>query len=174
MKSDYDIFFCHNSKNKKEIREISDHLTNIGYNVWFDEKTLIASSLFIDEIQEAISDIPAIAIFIGNEGFGKWHKFEMQNAILEFINRGCAVIPVILKTANKEINISGFLKMFHCIDFREDEKSAYKKLSEGIDSAKKLSITNIKNSSSFQMDDKYIQEVKNHMLKIKKTLKKSE
>ncbi len=71
------VFFCHNSKDKPEVRQIKDKLLQQGIETWMDEKNIIGFDDWKKKIKENISQMNAVAVFLGSSGFGEWQKCEI-------------------------------------------------------------------------------------------------
>ena len=78
----YDVFLCHNSKDKEQVREIAEQLEiEAGLRFFLDEYGIPPSSEFRTLITEALGVSESIAIFLGKNGWGDHHLWEAQRAI---------------------------------------------------------------------------------------------
>ncbi len=75
--SQYKVFLCHNSNDKPEVRQIREQLRQPGIYTWMDEKNLYGFDDWKEKIKENLSQINAVAVFLGSSGFGEWQKYEI-------------------------------------------------------------------------------------------------
>jgi len=130
----FDVFLCHNSKDKPLVKEIWEKLRENGISSWLDEYEITPSIPWLEKLGEVIDQIPSVAIFIGENGIGPWQEIEISAIIRTFVERKCPVIPVILKNCNAEPKLSIFLRGFQNVDFRKHEPDPMRQLIKGITS----------------------------------------
>jgi hypothetical protein len=128
----YDVFLCHNSEDKPEIRRIADELIKLGIKPWLDEREIIPGSLWESTLEEQISNIKSVAIFVGKSGIGPYQSIEIQDFIEESYDRQCPLIPVFLPSARGTPNWPNLLKRFHTVDFRNPTPDPLQQLFRGI------------------------------------------
>lgn len=128
----FDVFICHNSEDKNQVRAISNQLKNLGLAPWFDEWALPPGQRWQPKLHEQIQIIRSAAVFIGNSGLGPWQEMEIDIFLQEFVKRKYPIIPVILKTALVIPDIPPFLKSFTWVDFRIEEPDPIQRLIWGI------------------------------------------
>lgn len=128
--AEFDVFLCHNSKDKPEVKEIRDRLKQFGIRPWLDEQELIAGGSWLTLLQEQIVQVNSAAIFFGSHGIGKVQKYEIEILSNEAVERELSLIPVLLNSIIEEPELSPLLKLRGWVDFREPEP--IKKLFEGI------------------------------------------
>lgn len=128
----FDVFLCHNSKDKPSVRKLYADLVRGGLRPWFDEEHLIPGTAWQDELQKAIPKIRTVAIIVGPNGQGPWQDMELRAFLSEFANRGCRVIPVILSDADSVPELPLFLRQFTWVDFRRSDPSPLERLKWGI------------------------------------------
>lgn len=126
----FDVFLCHNSKDKPEVREIRDRLKQFGLRPWLDEQELIAGGRWLKLLQEQIIRVDSAAIFFGNHGIGRVQEHEIDILSNEATKRELPLIPVLLKSTMEKPELSPLLELRGWVDFREPEP--IKKLFEGI------------------------------------------
>ncbi len=117
-KGGWDIFLCHNSKDKATVRLLADELENRGLKVWFDERELVPGRPWQEELERILQASKSVAVMISNEGMGRWQKREMRACLSEFVNRGLPVIPVLLPGGPNRSILPLFLKEFTWVDLR--------------------------------------------------------
>lgn len=95
----FDVFLCHNSEDKPAVREIAQQLVKEGIKPWLDEEQIQPGTSWQTAIGEQIESIKSAAVFVGESGPGPWQDQEIQSFLNRFVNRKCAVIPVVLPSA---------------------------------------------------------------------------
>lgn len=129
---EFDVFLCHNSQDKPEIRDMALQLQKRGLKPWLDEWELPPGQLWQELLEEQIEQIKSAAVFVGESGFGPWQKREMRAFLSEFVDRGCPVIPVLLRNAPQKPQLPIFLKALTWVDFRQAETKPMERLIWGI------------------------------------------
>ncbi len=92
----FDVFLCHNSKDKPEVKVIANQLKERGLLPWLDEWELQPGTPWQRTLEEQITKVKSAAVFIGSSGIGPWQDMEQAAFIRQFKNRKCPVIPVFL------------------------------------------------------------------------------
>ncbi|HEV7893936.1 MAG TPA: toll/interleukin-1 receptor domain-containing protein [Pyrinomonadaceae bacterium] len=128
----FDVFLCHNVKDKAEVRLIARELKARGIRTWLDEEQLRPGTAWHLALEEQISAIDSVAVFLGGSGVGPWQSIEIYSFLSEFANRRCPVIPVILPDAETVPELPLFLRQMQCVDFRESPGDAIELLVWGI------------------------------------------
>jgi TIR domain len=111
----FDVFLCHNSEDKPEIRSIADGLESRGIKVWLDERVIKPGTLWQSALEEQISTINSAAVFVGESGIGPWQNIEIRAFVNEFVERKCPVIPAILPSAKTTPALPILLKNLHFV-----------------------------------------------------------
>lgn len=133
--TDFDVFLCHNSEDKPEIRTISEQLKLHGIRPWLDEDELRPGLAWQDTLEQQIPVIKTAAVFVGPNGTGPWQDVEIRAFLREFVRRRCIVIPVILSNATTATTVPElpvFLRQMTWIDMRKDKPDPMKLLLWGI------------------------------------------
>lgn len=128
----FDVFLCHNSEDKAEIRQIADELVRRGYKPWLDEREILPGSVWPAELDKQIGTCKAAAVFVGKSGIGPWQQNEVWAFIQQFVTRACPVIPVILSSAAETPELPNLLQIFDWVNFRNTDQDPYEKLIRGI------------------------------------------
>lgn len=128
----FDVFLCHNSEDKPEIRRIAEQLSSRGLKPWLDEKEIRPGKLWQEILEEQIGTIKAAAVFVGKNGIGPWQKMEMRAFINEFVERDCPVIVVLLPSVTETPKLPILLKNLHRVDFRDSKLAPLEQLIFGI------------------------------------------
>jgi TIR domain len=121
LKSRFDLFLCHNSKDKPAVRKLNEVLKSGGIKTWFDEEQIKPGDLWQTVLESQISEIAACLIIVGDTGLGPWHDMERRAFISEFANRGCKVIPVLIGNASAPPELPLFLRQYMWSDLRQDD-----------------------------------------------------
>jgi len=130
--NEFDVFLCHNSVDKLEIKRIAVRLRNHGILPWLDEWELRPGLPWQNALQERIDGIKSVAVFIGDNGIGPWQNMELNAFISQFVERRCPVIPVILRKCERAPNMPLFLKGMTWIDFKRRKPDPLDQLIWGI------------------------------------------
>ncbi|MCC5650587.1 GUN4 domain-containing protein [Nostoc sp. XA013] len=114
----FDVFLCHNSKDKPAVIEVAEQLQQRGIVPWLDIWHLRPGLSWQRALEQQIDQIGAAAVFVGGSGFGPWQSQEIDAFIRAFVNRQCPVIPVLLPDAPQEPKLPIFLQGLMWVDFR--------------------------------------------------------
>ena len=114
----YDVFLCHNSKDKPAVREIARELCAQGIVAWLDEWELRPGLPWQQIIGDVLRSIGSAAVLVGPQGVGPWQEQEAFGILQDFLQRGCPVIPVILEGCPAAPDMPYFLKPRTWVDFR--------------------------------------------------------
>jgi hypothetical protein len=115
---EYDVFLCHNSKDKQEVKAVGEQLKEKGYLPWLDEWELAPGTSWQTILESQISQINAAAIFVGPSGIGPWQSMEIQAILRRFVDSGLPTIPVILPSCKRVPRLPMFLQGQTWVDFR--------------------------------------------------------
>ncbi len=129
---DFDVFLCHNSKDKPAVKEIAKKLIEHGILPWLDEWELRPGDVWIKELDRIIKLVKTAAVFVGPNFTGRWERLESRALLRRFVDAGLRVIPVVLQGAEEEPDWSIFLEDFHRVDFRKQEPDPLNQLIYGI------------------------------------------
>jgi GTPase SAR1 family protein len=130
---DYDVFLCHNVKDKQQVLEIARRLEAHGILPWLDVDAIQPGSRWQDAMAKGIEKSRSAAVLIGPAGFGPWHDAEMH-LINDWSVRDARrrVIPVILNGTDEELELPGFLRVWSTIDMRMADPDPFEQLIWGI------------------------------------------
>jgi hypothetical protein len=118
-KTFFDVFLCHNSLDKPNVKRLAKKLKQRKMEYWLDLEQLIPGQPWQEALEKAMQRIKAVLVLIGKDGLGPWQKREMRIFISEFVDRGCHVIPVLLPGAPDIPNLPLFLKEHQWVDLRK-------------------------------------------------------
>jgi hypothetical protein len=116
----FDVFLCHNSEDKPEIRRINGDLKAAGVRTWFDEEQLQPGQIWQAELERQIEQVRAACVFVGPNQRGPWQELEIRAFLSAFVNRACPVIPVLLGGATGAPDLPIFLREMMWVDLREN------------------------------------------------------
>jgi hypothetical protein len=132
IRAGFDVFLCHNSTDKEEVRGICRDLRSRGLQPWLDDEQLRPGLPWQEVLEEQIGAIAAVAVFVGASGFGPWQNRELRSFLDEFVRRHCPVIPVLLPSSVSPPDLPLFLRQMTWVDYRRDPKPALELLIWGI------------------------------------------
>ncbi|MGB3401761.1 MAG: toll/interleukin-1 receptor domain-containing protein [Microcoleaceae cyanobacterium] len=133
---EFDVFLCHNSKDKPEVKKIAQLLKQNGIKPWLDEWELRPGFRWQPELERQIENIKAAAVFIGNSGLGPWQEEEISAILRQFKTQKHPVIPVLLVNAPEKPALPIFLAERIWVDFRDSQSNPMEKLIWGITGTK--------------------------------------
>ena len=129
---DYDVFLCHNSKDKKQVMAIGERLKELGILPWLDIWEIRPGTRWQKELHKHIKSIKSAAVFIGPRGVGPWQDLEVEALLAEIAKRNCPIIPVIMEGRKGRPQLPAFLKLWHEIDMRQPDPDPFEQLVWGI------------------------------------------
>ena len=128
----FDVFLCHNSRDKDAIRELNSILKGHEIRTWLDEEQLRPGILWQDELEAQIQSINTVLVAVGASGTGPWQDVEIRAFLGEFVRRKCPVIPVVLPDCEEIPKLPLFLSQFTWVDLRKQKPDPIKLLLWGI------------------------------------------
>jgi hypothetical protein len=129
---DYDVFLCHNSKDKDLVKKIGRQLKERGILPWLDEWDFRPGLPWQKELDKQIKNIKSVAVFIGPGGLGPWQDMEIMAFLRKFVEQRCPIIPVILQDCEEVPELPYFLDGIMWVDFRKEEPDPFEQLIWGI------------------------------------------
>jgi len=129
---DYDVFLCHNSRDKPQVMTIGERLKERGILPWLDVWEIRPGMRWQKELRRTIRSVKSAAVFIGDRGTGPWQELEVEAILQEFVRRGRPVIPVILEGRAGIPRLPPFLSSWHMIDMRKPSPDPFEQLVWGI------------------------------------------
>jgi GTPase SAR1 family protein len=129
---DFDMFLCHNSKDKAEVMAIGERLKERGILPWLDAWEIRPGARWQQELRRVIRSVKTVAVFIGPIGAGPWQELEVESLLGEFARRGKPVIPVILEGRTGSPRLPAFLNAWHKVDMRNPSPDPFEQLVWGI------------------------------------------
>ena len=87
--SKFDVFLCHNGKDKQIVKNIGEELKVQNIRPWLDEWELQPGLPWQRIIEAQIGNIKSAAVCVGKDGLGPWQEIEMEALLREFVRRRC-------------------------------------------------------------------------------------
>lgn len=128
----FDVFFCHDSRDKAAVERIERRLRRRGLQPWLDARQLRPGLPWQRELEAQLKTVGAAAVFVGTEGGGPWQELEIEALLRQFVERGCPVIPVILPECEDVPDLPVFLAGMTWVDFRLELPDPLEQLIWGI------------------------------------------
>src|SRR5215471_2048740 len=138
----YDVFLSHHKSDKEQVEIIAARLKDeAGLKPFLDRWRLEPSESWQEEIETALNDSAACAVFLGPRGFAPWQNEQMSSALNErILDNTLRVIPVLLERAEpvEEDLLPLFLQPLPWVDFRLglESQEAFSRLVAGIQGKK--------------------------------------
>jgi hypothetical protein len=117
-----DLFLSYNSSDREPVQSFREILQTSHVSTFFDRENLYPGVPWFDALQDALSKVSAVAVFVGKQGLGVWQKREMvlaldRQAKEEKLGHSFPVIPILLPNADLSV-APGFLLLNTFIDLR--------------------------------------------------------
>ncbi|MFD4642290.1 TIR domain-containing protein [Lentzea sp. NPDC058436] len=130
---DYDVFLCHNVRDKSLVMKVVAELEARGILPWLDIHDIPPGSRWQNEMANGIEKSRSAAVLVGPSGFGPWHDAEMQ-LISDWSVRDARrrVIPVFLEGADQDLKMPGFLRVWSTVDMRTADPDPVEQLVWGV------------------------------------------
>jgi TIR domain len=132
MQRDFDVFLSYNLENRGEVRTIANHLKARGLLPWLDEEELPPGLTWQAKLEQDIEAIGSCAVIVGPSGVGPWQRREVEAALQLFVERGRAIVPVILPSCSKVPDLPLFLRSFAWVDYRSLDPDPIEQLERAI------------------------------------------
>jgi nucleotide-binding universal stress UspA family protein len=129
---EFDVFLCHNSRDKDAVKDMGRRLQEHGVLPWLDEWELRPGLPWQRALEEQILRINAAAVFVGASGLGPWQEPELDAFLRQFVQRRCPVIPVLLPDAPSQPALPVFLQAMTWVDCRKIDPDPFHRLIWGI------------------------------------------
>jgi len=130
--NNYDVFLCHNTSDKPNVKIIGRQLMENKVLPWLDEWDLRPGLPWQEALESQIENIKAAAVFVGESGFGPWQNMELSAILRQFVIKKCPVIPVVLEECSQVPQLPVFLAGMHWVDFRNAKPDPMQQLLWGI------------------------------------------
>jgi len=113
----FQVFLCHNSKDKRNVRQIAGFLRRVGISYWLDEERILGGDRWQDVLARGLRETICTVVCIGEHGWGDWQMEELQMALdLAAGKKKHRVIPLLLPPLSEiPRELPSFLKNRHAI-----------------------------------------------------------
>ena len=132
----YDVFLSHNGTDKDAVEAIARRLVAHGVRPFLDAWHLVPGQPWQEELEEALDQSSACAIFLGPSGISPWQNEEMRAALEGRVRtRSARVVPVLLPGAVPDAEtVPRFLRRLTWCDFRSglDDATSFGRLLAGV------------------------------------------
>lgn len=138
MTIQYDVFLCHNSRDKPQVKEIEQQLKALGIRTFLDVSEILGGDSWSIKIVEAISKSKTGVVFLGSNDLGLYQKKEIKEFRGKRFRTDFKVIPVLLKDAPPPENLNlpsdyrWLIDELHCVDLRSGKDPQLKELIRAI------------------------------------------
>ena len=137
---DYDVFLCHNTKDKQHVIAIGEQLKERGILPWLDSWEIRPGMRWQRELRRTIKSIKSAAVFIGPRSAGAWQELEVEAILQKFVKNNRPIIPVILKGRSGNPRLPAFLSSWHMVDMRKPDPDPFEQLVWGITGEKSATL----------------------------------
>jgi hypothetical protein len=128
---------------------------------WLDEEQIRPGTSWQTALGQQIESIKSAAVFVDESGVGPWQNQEIQGLLSRFVERQCAVIPVILPSAKTTPKLPWPLENLHRVDFRQVHVDPLKLLIWGITGEKPAELSHVHDSEN----PGTVPEIEGHLLR---------
>ena len=134
----FDVFLSHNSQDKPAVKWLATKLEDEAkLTVFLDSWNLVPGNPWQEDLETALNNSRAVAVFLGPAGISGWHNEELREALANRVeDPERRVIPVLLPgtTMPEKDQIPSFLERLTWVDFRPglDDEEAFRRLVAGI------------------------------------------
>ena len=122
MKKKYDLFLSYSSNDREAVvAPLYNELYYSGFRPWFDIKEILWGDSIIESIQDSISNVKFVLVFISKTYLEKpWPLKELRTALALQISGGPTILPVLLGLTGNELqNYAPFLSEIKHITVNE-------------------------------------------------------
>jgi GTPase SAR1 family protein len=130
--NDFDVFLCHNSRDKSEVKAIGERLRKRGIHPWLDEWEIPPGTRWHKTLAKQLRSVRSVAVFVGSRAPGPWQDIEIETLLQRFANSNRPLIPVILQSRVGNPRLPDFLTLWQLIDMRKPEPDPFEQLVWGI------------------------------------------
>jgi len=152
MNLNFDVFLCHNDRDKPHVESLYFRLKESGINPFLDKYCHLAGRSCLPGIESSFKASSSCAVFFGPHGIGDIQQIELEMAVVRKAKeKNFPVIPVLLPGSSSG-NLPLYIKLNTWVDFRGgiDNDEEFKRLIAGIKGDMNLLTENIiENLSAF-------------------------
>ncbi len=142
----FDVFLCHNDKDKPHVESLYFRLKESGINPFLDKYCHLAGRSFLSGIESGFRASSSCAVFIGPHGIGGIQQIELEMAVVRKAReRNYPVIPVLLPGSSSG-NLPLYITLNTWVDFSSgiNNDEEFKRLIAAIKGDLQLLTENVK------------------------------
>ena len=129
----FDAFISYNLIDRKIVRQLAGGLEARRVRVWLDYNELLPGMLLVDAMSQALDISRSAVVCIGSSEQNPWQSEELKALLLQSIDKGRPIIPVLLPGAKPHPQLPLFLMSFAWLDLRDGmSKKGLDKLAQAI------------------------------------------
>jgi hypothetical protein len=114
----FDVFISYNSQDRNEVTGIVRRLQACRIRTWFDVDQMPPGAPLVRALEDALGQVRVAAVFLGDQGLGRWEGMERETLVHQFVQSGVRIIPVILSSASQTPVFPLLLQGFSMVDLR--------------------------------------------------------
>lgn len=104
------VFLSHTAVDKSFVRDLTERLRSDGFQVWLDERDLVAGDPLGQKIGEALATAKVVLVVVsGASVASKWLRYELNIATDRMIKGECRVIPIVIDDTSLPSEVRGLL-----------------------------------------------------------------
>ncbi len=112
----YDVFLCHNSRDKPMVRELYARLRARGLMPWLNEEELRPGVPWQEGLETGLEASTAVAVLVSENGLSPWQDAEIRGALSYAVGDGKPMIPVLLPGISEQPKLPLFLSNYMWVD----------------------------------------------------------
>lgn len=101
----HDVFIAHASEDKDSlVRSLAEKLTEMGFNVWYDESSLKVGDSLRQKIDQGLSSSRYGIVVLSESFFAKnWPQYELNGLVAREMHGGKVILPIWHKVSKDEV-----------------------------------------------------------------------
>jgi len=101
----HDVFISHASQDKDSlVRPLAKELTEMGFDVWYDESTLKVGDSLREKIDQGLSSSRYGVVVLSESFFAKnWPQYELNGLVAREMHGGKVILPIWHKVSKDEV-----------------------------------------------------------------------
>lgn len=101
----HDVFISHASEDKESlVRPLAKELTEMGFDVWYDESTLKVGDSLRQKIDQGLSSSRYGVVVLSASFFAKnWPQYELNGLVAREMHGGKVILPIWHKVSKDEV-----------------------------------------------------------------------
>ncbi|PDW00946.1 toll/interleukin-1 receptor domain-containing protein [Candidatus Viridilinea mediisalina] len=132
----YDCFISYHAPDREVARWLTNQLRQAGLRPWFDQDEILTGQLWMERVEEGLTQARATLVLIGPHGVGRWQRQEAYVAIRQAMSAPDQrpVIPVLLPGGDRH-GLPLLLDSFSWVDLSQglDDPATFARLLAGLE-----------------------------------------